>query len=308
MSIVSPLAVAVILGASLSLPAAAADPTVTAGQRSLKERGFYTGDATGVNDEATRSAVRRFQIREGLQVTGNLDAATSQALQSNGPARPTTSAQGGYTPSVRERAHSVVQSDREFLERVESVDLEEIAPPPPPPAAPARKGAKTAQVAPPPPEPPTKSRPVQRERAPAFAPERAPAPVASAPAPAGMSAKEAQRFVSSYLAAAERPSPEAEVAYYADQVDYFDQGKVKRKVVAQDQRRYYQRWPERDFTLAGAPKVVRSSPSGASIRFRVRYTLGGGGERAKGEVENFMRVRKTEDGYKIAAIRERKIR
>ena len=327
MTTVSHRAVAVILGVSFSITALGADQGITAGQRKLKERGFYTGEATGVNDEATRSAVRRFQIREGLEVTGNIDAPTSAALQNDGPARPDAESTDEVSPgpSIRERAQSVVEDDRAFLNRVEAADIDE----PPaeqvaPPVRPEMRQpvpAEKREPAPPKPKPRVvepKPRVVEQEP---LAPERQerrerteergvreardPAPVAAAPAT--MSAAEARRFVESYLAAAEGPSPEGEVSFYADEVDYFDSGKVSRSVVAKDQRSYYRRWPNRQFSIVGEPTITRTSATGASLRFKVRYALGGGNEKAKGEVENFVRLRKTSAGYKIAAIRERKL-
>jgi len=49
-------------------------------QARLKNLGFYTGSLTNQVDEATQEAIRRFQQREGLPVTGQPDAATRQAL------------------------------------------------------------------------------------------------------------------------------------------------------------------------------------------------------------------------------------
>ncbi|HEX8312984.1 MAG TPA: peptidoglycan-binding domain-containing protein [Chthoniobacteraceae bacterium] len=323
MSILSHRTAAAILGASLSITALAADPAISAGQRKLKERGFYTGEATGANDEATRSAVRRFQIREGLEVTGNLDQATAAALQNDAAARPEVSAADDAPagPSVRERARNVVEDDRAFLNRVEAADIDEppaeqVAPPVRPEIresapperrepAPPKPKSRVVEQEPPAPERPARVEPRERPEPREPREAREPAPVAAGPS--GMSAAEARRFVESYLSAAEGPSPEGEVSFYADEVDYFDSGKVGRSFVAKDQRSYYKRWPKRQFNLVGEPTITRTSATGASLRFRVRYAVDGGDEKGKGEVENFVRLRKTGSGYKIAAIRERKL-
>jgi hypothetical protein len=39
-------------------------------QQALKQRGFYSGEMTGVYDQATIEAMRRFQTREKIPVTG----------------------------------------------------------------------------------------------------------------------------------------------------------------------------------------------------------------------------------------------
>ena len=39
-------------------------------QRALKQRGFYTGELTGIYDQATIEAMRRFQTQENIPATG----------------------------------------------------------------------------------------------------------------------------------------------------------------------------------------------------------------------------------------------
>jgi hypothetical protein len=244
--------------------------------------------------------------------------------------------------SIRERAQTLMQTDRDFLERVEAADSSEpplldtpaapqpvapltapttSAPPQKPKAAPAVREPAEAEVQP---QVRTEKRVRETVRTEVRETEVAAQPARrSEPArrPANTEAEErrvgpgdafserdARDFIESYLAAAERPSPEGEVAFYASSVDYFDSGPVARDFVQQDQRRYYKRWPNRRFELIGEPKVTRASNSGASVRFQVRYELQGREGKSSGQIENFLRLRRTEEGLKIAAIRERKIK
>ncbi|MFL6589526.1 MAG: peptidoglycan-binding protein [Chthoniobacterales bacterium] len=57
-----------------------ADPAIESAQQKLKEQGFYYGDITGKSDADTTAAIRRYQIRNGLQITGELNAETEKAL------------------------------------------------------------------------------------------------------------------------------------------------------------------------------------------------------------------------------------
>jgi hypothetical protein len=57
-----------------------ADDNVRALQNRLKAGGFYFGEINGRYDSDTAAAVTRYQIRNGLQITGKLDEATSHAL------------------------------------------------------------------------------------------------------------------------------------------------------------------------------------------------------------------------------------
>lgn len=67
----------VSLGAVCSL---LADENVRAVQSRLKAGGFYFGEINGRYDSDTAAAVTRYQIRNGLQITGKLDARTRHAL------------------------------------------------------------------------------------------------------------------------------------------------------------------------------------------------------------------------------------
>jgi peptidoglycan hydrolase-like protein with peptidoglycan-binding domain len=53
---------------------------ITQAQTILKQRGFYSGDATGKLDQATRDGLKKYQQAEGLKVTGTLNAATLQKM------------------------------------------------------------------------------------------------------------------------------------------------------------------------------------------------------------------------------------
>src|SRR5215471_12788493 len=59
-----------------------ADSTVQEAQQELKEQGYYFGQINGEKDADTTAAIRRFQIRSGLPITGELNEQTLQTLRS----------------------------------------------------------------------------------------------------------------------------------------------------------------------------------------------------------------------------------
>jgi peptidoglycan hydrolase-like protein with peptidoglycan-binding domain len=63
-----------------------ADQTIEQAQQALKDQGFYYGEITGEKNADTTAAIRRYQIRNGLQVTGELNDETRRALESVSPA------------------------------------------------------------------------------------------------------------------------------------------------------------------------------------------------------------------------------
>jgi peptidoglycan hydrolase-like protein with peptidoglycan-binding domain len=72
-----------LLGLILTPPASAANPSksdIEKVQKSLTDKGFYSGSVDGVLGPRTRSGIREYQKSENLPVTGRLDAETAGKL------------------------------------------------------------------------------------------------------------------------------------------------------------------------------------------------------------------------------------
>ena len=72
------IAVVVLLAALAA--GASADQVVQNVQQALKDQGFYYGEVTGEKDADTTAAIRRYQIRNGLQISGDLSDETLKSL------------------------------------------------------------------------------------------------------------------------------------------------------------------------------------------------------------------------------------
>jgi peptidoglycan hydrolase-like protein with peptidoglycan-binding domain len=88
-----------------------ADDKIAGVQQSLKDQGFYYGEITGEKNADTIAAIRRYQIRNGLQITGDLNEETMRSLKSGaGSASASTTAAPAAvakaTPAVTPRAPS----------------------------------------------------------------------------------------------------------------------------------------------------------------------------------------------------------
>jgi peptidoglycan hydrolase-like protein with peptidoglycan-binding domain len=97
-------------------------------QAELKSLGFYYGEMDGQTNAETTAALRRYQIRNGLEVTGTLTTETLAALgmapkKSSAPpaASPPAPAAAENKPPVNlRRQETVEESDRNFLRHEET--------------------------------------------------------------------------------------------------------------------------------------------------------------------------------------------
>lgn len=113
-----------------------ADDQIRNVQTELKNLGFYYGDVDGRTNTETTAAIRRYQIRNGLEVTGTLNPETLSAMGMGGPksapkapapaakpapeAAPPPPVEKKSPPVNLRREQSVEESDRNFLRREES--------------------------------------------------------------------------------------------------------------------------------------------------------------------------------------------
>jgi len=76
-----------------------ADQATLMVQQALKDEGFYYGEVNGEKTADTTAAIRRYQIRNGLQITGEIDAETLRSLGVGaGTARPAMTPQPSVPP------------------------------------------------------------------------------------------------------------------------------------------------------------------------------------------------------------------
>ncbi len=83
-----------------SMALARADQLIESVQQALKDQGFYYGEVTGQKSANLSAAIRRYQIRNGLQVTGELNAETLRSLGLDSAASSRSLAKSGEPPSA----------------------------------------------------------------------------------------------------------------------------------------------------------------------------------------------------------------
>jgi hypothetical protein len=96
-----------------------ADSQIAAVQEMLKARGFYYGEINGEKNNETAAAITRFQVRSGIEVTGELNEETlrSLGLEASQPVEPNAA---DHSRTGIEAWRALREQDRKFLEQITS--------------------------------------------------------------------------------------------------------------------------------------------------------------------------------------------
>jgi peptidoglycan hydrolase-like protein with peptidoglycan-binding domain len=122
-----------LLVSLLAAPILRADEPTRALQNELKAQGFYYGEVDGISGPGLAAALRRYQIRNGLEVTGTATAETLNALNVGGGAAPRAEAEpspaapvpsGDAPPESKPRVdlrkkQAIVESDQRALKEAQ---------------------------------------------------------------------------------------------------------------------------------------------------------------------------------------------
>jgi len=251
-----------------------ADENVRAVQSRLKAGGYYSGAIDGRYNSDTATAVTRYQIRNGLQITGKLDAQTRHALG-------VAAAGESEVPSAKlgeDVWRYLRKSDQAYINRLMAEDAR---------ASGERKSPANST----------------RASAPTVA---TPPPVAIRSSPASVNHERLRDYVAAFILAGLDPQVGSETEFFADRVDYFGEHHVTREKIRRDLQQYANRWPGRGFWLAD-DLAVRPVKDKLEVSFPLRYELRSGSRRSSGQVWKTLVLEKTgADDFQIVSVNERK--
>ena len=270
--------------------AAGAEENVRAVQSKLADEGCYFGEIDGAYSSDFSTALSRYQIRNGLPITGQLDAETSKALGAKpavGPSMATTEQNPETWRQLRKR---------ERRKSTKARQLEPVATESPSPADNETPPTGT--------EPPIQTTPVEaRSSAESTQPASGPPAAASA---GEFSTERLRDYVAAFVLAGLDKSVGAEAEFFADRVDYYDQGVMDREKIRQDLKRYDERWPERHFWVAGKVSVEPQSEKRVRVTFPLGFKLRNGNKQSSGKVNKTLVVEPAGDDLQIVAVNEHK--
>ncbi len=277
----------ILLVAVLGASPARADELTRQVQEELRKRNLYFGDVDGRRTEQVAAALRRYQQRKGFASTGEADETTLRSLTLLPPAPSVAASSAPPAAGPDSSATPPVLMAATF----------------PWPDTPVLRSDVARRNPTPPDTAPTDARPQP-------APTVAPPPAAASLHWPGSDV--VHGFVASYLRAGQSDDTEAQMPFYADQVDYFNEGRVDRRFIRADIDGYDRRWPERHFTLLDPITLAASpdhDPEKIVVNFHYRFVVKRPHDAPEGEMMNTYTLQRTgPESLRIVAMKESRVR
>jgi len=287
-----------------------ADDNVREVQTNLSDEGFYSGEIDGADCAELAAALSRYQVRNGFPITGQLDVETSKALGAKPAVGPSTAAteqntetwrglregEGRASTKARERPSSPTDETTGTSTATTNENEEETST-----TAPGTQSRDSSS----PQETPQETAAISSENA---KPESAPPATASntgSLAPE-FSLERLHDYVAAFVLAGFDRNVGAEVEFYGDRVDYYDNGTMDREKIREDLKRYDEQWPERHFWIAGKITIEPQSDNRLRVTFPLGFKLRNGNRIASGKVDKTLVLEKTGADLQIVAVNERK--
>ena len=304
----------VTIGLSLAASVYAND-NVREVQTKLSDEGFYFGEIDGAYSSELSAALSRYQIRNGLPITGQLDVETSGAL---GAKAAVTKQPADDSAQSSETWQRLRKTDKRFLARTErrakagpsrddnetrgtgtaatNESREETAT-----TAPAAQSVHSSsrQEAPPPNEPVS----AETVKSASAAPNTASETGSLAPE---LSTERLRDYVAAFVLAGLDRNVGAEAEFFADRVEYYDSGTMDREKIRQDLKRYDEEWPERHFWVAGKITIEPQSDNRVRVTFPLGFKLRNANKTVNGKIDKTLVLEPAGDDLQIVAVNERK--
>ena len=120
---------------------------------------------------------------------------------------------------------------------------------------------------------------------------------------------EIRNFIRRYFVACQSPSPQDELAFYADRVEYFDHGAVDKAYIQNELAVYNQRWPSRRYSIGDSVRVIKGG-NNTIAKFRVAFTVANEprDRKASGRTDDTIGLIKRGDSLQIISIKEARVR
>jgi peptidoglycan hydrolase-like protein with peptidoglycan-binding domain len=259
-----------------------AEQNVHAVQEKLHEAGLYFGEMDGAYSTELAAAIGRYQIRNGLPITGQLDEETSKAL----------GAKAAVTTTTGDRAKSSDTWRR--LRAGEQQTPNNAGVTPSPGVETPQAGVASAQSS-----PASSDATIQPETQPIGS-------LSTGRSTTNISTERLRDYVGAFVLAGLDSHVGSETDFFAERVQYYDEGLIGREKIRKDLQRYAARWPERRFWLDGDITSEPQNGNRVRVTFPLRYELRNGGKHSSGKINKTLVLEAAGDDLQIVAVTERK--
>ncbi|HAS52744.1 MAG TPA: hypothetical protein DCS42_00785 [Nitrospiraceae bacterium] len=118
--------------------------------------------------------------------------------------------------------------------------------------------------------------------------------------------KEAMQFIEVWLRLSEKNENfGAIMALYAEEVEFYKQGKVKKAAIEEDKNKYFDKWPKREHALQSIDISDNNEIGDKMVSLEFHYTLSDGRKSIEGRAGAVLVLHKMERGFVIVSERER---
>jgi peptidoglycan hydrolase-like protein with peptidoglycan-binding domain len=283
-----------------------ADENVREVQEKLRDGGFYVGNIDGAYSGELSAALTRYQVRNGLPITGQLDEETSKKLSakpavintSGGPEQSSETwrrlRKGGRRLSTSAR-RSESDTDARETSSVRTEETTRSITETSARSAPANTASTKSETT----QPPAGAQTSSQTTGPALAPQ-------AVTLTGDLSAERLRDYVAAFVLAGLDRNVGAESEFFADRVQYYDQGIMDREKIREDLKRYDERWPERHFWITGTINIEPQNDNRARVTFPLGFKLRNGNRIVTGKVNKTLVLEPAGDDLQIVAVNERK--
>ncbi len=264
-------------------------------QEELRRRSLYFGDVNGRGSSELEEATKRYQKRKGFAATGKPDRETLRSL--------------GLVPRSADEAppQEVSWPEEPVLRSDEKIDSVAVAA-----ALNQQTGIAPAAVVPKILAQRARSTSAKRRAAESADAAGSLPPIDSGPKAKNspvISPKDLAKFAIDYFAAMSSNDIKRQLKFYADNVDYYRNGKIDRRIIEQTLVRYQARWPKRRYTMGAQIRYSNINSRGEIVMtFPVAFTLKDGQRTVKGQTDNRLSISAATADPRITSISERRIR
>jgi hypothetical protein len=278
---------------ALSTGALPAQDDVRSVQEELRRRDLYFGNVDGRDSAELQEATKRYQKRKGFAATGHPDRDTLRSLglvprsENESPPRELDWPTEPVLPSD-EKVDPIVIADA----LSEETGIAATAIVPKKRRGPAASSTKRSEIA----------------TAAAAVPVVDSNQKTAASSPV-ITSDELLHFASDYFAAMGSNDIKRQLKFYADNVEYYRNGKIDRRIIEQTLRRYQIRWPKRRYKMGPQIRYSHINSRGEIVMtFPVSFTLKDGKRTVKGQTNNRLSISAATLDPRITSISEERIR